>query len=329
MTRVLAVDVGGTKTVTALFEGASTSDLVLTRSERFESVAFSGILPILGEFLRGERVDAAGFGVAGPVIDGTSRITNLPWVIEIDALRAVCGTEHVALLHDVQIAALGVRAVPEENIVWLQRGKVDPEGVVSLVAVGTGFGRAFLVPPIGGGLARACATEGGHVSFSPRNIIERRLLDYLAARHETVAVEHVLCGPGLQALYDFIVESGLAAATCKFEIDASEDPSAQIGHLGSRDLDDAAAAAVALFIDLLGAELGNIALETLPRGGLYLWGGVARKLRPAIEKGELLDAFTDKYKMGDLLRSIPLALLDEPDLALIGAREAALAVLND
>jgi glucokinase len=327
MTRVLAVDVGGTKTVTALFEGASASELAIVRSERFESSNFSGILPILGEFLRGERVDAAGFGVAGPVLDGVCQTTNLPWLVELASLQSVCGTEHVALLNDVQIAALGVRAVPEENIVWLQRRRVDPTAVASLVAVGTGFGRAFLVPPVGGGPARACATEGGYVSFSPRNIIERRLLDYLAARHETVAVEHVLCGPGLKMLYDFIIEAGLAADTCKFEIDASEDPSAQIGHLGSRDLDDASAAAVALFVDLLGSELGNIALETLPRGGLYLWGGVARKLRSAIEKGELLDAFHDKYKMSELLKTFPLALLDEPDLALIGAREAALATM--
>jgi glucokinase len=327
MMRVLAVDVGGTKTVTALFEGESALSLALTRTERFESAAFSGILPILGEFLHGERVDAAGFGVAGPVIKGVCQTTNLPWIVTLDSLRTVCGTEHVALLNDVEIAALGVRAVPPESVVWLQRAEVDPDGVVSLVSVGTGLGRAFLVPPLGGGPARPCATEGGHQSFAPRNIIERRLLDYLAARHETVSIEHVLSGPGLRTLYDFIIETGLAPATCKVEIEAAEDPSARIGHLGSRDLDEAAAAAVALFVDVLGAELGNVALGNLPRGGLFLWGGVARKLRGAIEKGDLIDAFTDKDKMGDLLRTIPLALLDEPELAILGARQAALAAM--
>src|SRR6185436_12465977 len=126
----------------------------------------------------------------------------------------------------------------------------------------------------------------------------------------------------------FIVEAGLAAATCKFEIDASEDPSARIGHLGSRDLDEASAAAVALFVDILGAELGNVALQTLPRGGLYLWGGVARKLRPAIENRDLLDAFVDKDRMRALLETIPLALITEPDLGLLGAREAALMLVQ-
>jgi len=183
------------------------------------------------------------------------------------------------------------------------------------------------VVPVGPRKIRAYATESGHASFGPRNAIERRLLAFAAERHEVVAVEHVLSGLGLRTLYDFIVHEGLAPATAQLEIDRAEDAGAVIGRLGARDLDDACAATVALFADLLGSELGNTALRSIPRGGLFIWGGVARKLRNVLERGELLDAFLDKDRMRDLLLTIPLALIDEPDLGLIGARHAALSTM--
>lgn len=322
MMRVLAGDVGGTKTALALYEGQGLGSLSLSREEIFESQSWSGILPMLGEFLHGVRVDAAGFGVAGPVSSGICHTTNLPWIIRVSELQQVCGTEAVALLNDVEVAALGVRLVPPERVVWLQKRPVNPQGVVSLVSVGTGFGRAFVVPP-----GRAFATEAGHASLSARNIIERRLVEFLSERSDTVCIEHVLSGPGLKNIYDFVVHAGLAPGTAQLEIERAPDPSAQIGHLGLRDLDEGCAAALGLFVDLLGAELGNVALQTIPRGGLYLWGGVARKLRPLLEEGDILDSFVDKHLMRELLETIPLALLDEPELAIAGARAAALAAL--
>lgn len=330
MMRVLAVDVGSTQTVVGLFEGSSDAELALARKERFENASFSGLLPVLGEFLHGERVDAAGVGVPGPVVEGRCQTTHLPWVVTHADLVAVCGTSHVALRNDVESAVMGVPSVPEESLVWLQRRPLDPEGIVSLLSVGTGFGRAYWAPyPKECRLrGRAFATESGHTTFAPRNVIERRLLEFLSARHEHVTVEHALSSPGLHALYQFVVQSGLAAARCQLEIDRAEDPSAQICHLGTRDLDEASAAAVALFVDILGAELGNVALETIPRGGLFITGRVVQKLKSTLKKGELLDAFRDKDRMGELLDTIPIALLDEPDLTLLGAREAALATMR-
>jgi glucokinase len=158
-------------------------------------------------------------------------------------------------------------------------------------------------------------------------VIERRLIDFMMERYESPTVEHVLSGPGVHLLYEFIVHEGLAPATAQFEIDAAEDPSAVVGRLGVRDLDPASSAAVGLFVDILGSELGNIALSTVPRGGLYIWGGVALKLRSALEQGHLVDAFLDKAPMTELLRTIPVALLNEPSLGLYGALAAALTVL--
>jgi glucokinase len=252
----------------------------------------------------------------------------LPWVVDVADLRQVCGTDHCALLNDLEVAAYGIRSVAPERLVWLQQRPLDPAGLIELVAVGTGFGRAFLVPTGRALAVRAVATESGHASFGPRNAIERRLLNYVADRHETVCVEHMLSGPALRTLYDFIIAEGLAPPSAQLEIERAEDQSAVIGRLGARDLDDGCAAAVALFADLLGSELGNTALRSIPRGGLFVWGGVARKLRSVLERGELLDAFLDKHRMRELLETIPLALIDEPDLGVIGARQAALALLG-
>jgi glucokinase len=327
MMRVLAADVGGTKTALCLFEGSSVAELQVAREQQFESKAFSGLVPILGEFLRGESVTCAAFGVAGPVIHGICKTTNLPWVVDVRELSHICATSYCGLLNDLEIAVIGVPYVDPAKLVWLQSVPVDPRACIELLAVGTGLGRAFLIPSVGSAPPRAFATESGHASWGARNTIERRLLNYVSQRHETVAVEHLLSGPGLHLLYDFIIHEGLAPPTAQLEIERAEDPSAVIGRLGVKDLDDACSAAVALFVDVLGSELGNTALRSIPRGGLYIWGGVARKLRPALERGELIDAFLDKHRMHDLLTTIPLALIDEGDLALLGAKHAALSLL--
>ncbi|MEY4514059.1 MAG: hypothetical protein RLZZ450_6181 [Pseudomonadota bacterium] len=326
MMRVLAADVGGTKTALCLYSGSDAASLTIETRQEYESKAFSGLVPILGDFLRGQAVTSAGFGVAGPVIDGVCHTTNLPWRVDVRDLQKVCATPHCALLNDLEIAVLGVPLVAPEQLVWLQQVPIVASAPIELVAVGTGLGRAFIITSPDG-TPRAFATESGHASFGPRNAIERRLLAYVAERHEVVCVEHVLSGPGLQTLYDFIVHEGLAPPTAQLEIERADDPSAVIGRLGARDLDDGCAAAVALFADLLGSELGNTALRSLPRGGLYIWGGVARKLRAVLERGDLLDAFLDKHRMRDVLETIPLALVDEPELGLLGARQAGLSML--
>lgn len=326
MMRVLAADVGGTKTALCLYTGSDVASLRPEREHQFESRAFSGLVPILGEFLRGESVTCAAFGIAGPVVNGICKTTNLPWLVDVRELQHICGTPHCGLLNDLEIAVIGVPFVEPDKMVWLQQAPLDASAPIELVAVGTGLGRAFMIPTPRG--PRAFATESGHASWGARNAIERRLLSFVAQRHEVVAVEHLLSGPGLFTLYEFIVQEGLAPPTAQLEIDRADDPSAVVGRLGVRDLDPACAAAVALFADVLGSELGNTALRSLPRGGLYVWGGVARKLRPALERGELLDAFLDKHRMRELLSTIPLALIDEPDLGLLGAKHAALALLH-
>lgn len=321
MMRILAADVGATKTRLGLFEGPTAGELSLVRESRSPSTDEQALEPVVARFLAGRAVDAAAFGVPGPVVDGLCLTTHLPWVVRLDALRATCGTERCVLRNDVEMTALGLPVVPEAHKVWLQRGQLRASEPAALVAVGTGFGRALLV-----GSTLVLPSEGGHASFAPRHAMEIRLLEHLLLQHEQVAVEHVLSGPGLVALYDTLLAADVAqpAPATTDDLGRGDDPSARIGELGLSDADPLCAAAVAWFAELLGAELGNVALACLPRGGLYVWGGVARKLKRALQAGDLLEAFLDKDCMRGLLETIPLALIDDPDLALLGAREAAL-----
>lgn len=319
--RILTADIGGTKTRLALYEGRSEAELSIVREQRSPSAEESGLEPIVERFLAGKAVDAAGFGVPGPVVDGLCLTTNLPWIVQIDALRAICQTPRCVLRNDAEMAALGMPVVPENKKVWLQRGRELPEQPMALVTIGTGYGRALLLSK-----TIALSSEAGHASFAARHAMEIRLLEHLLEQHDQVAIEHVLSGPGLTALYDTLRKADVAqpAPATTDDLARAEDKSARIGELGLSDADPLCAATIAWFAELLGAELGNVALQCLPRGGLYLWGGVARKLRPVIEGQDLLEAFLDKDRMRAVLETIPLALIDDPDLALLGACQAAL-----
>ncbi len=319
--RILTADVGGTKTRLALYEGATQAELCIVKDQRAPSAEESGLEPIVTRFLGGVAVDAAGFGVPGPVVDGLCLTTNLPWIVRLDALRTICQTPRCVLRNDAEMAALGMPVVPETSKVWLQRGRVQPDHPMTLVSIGTGYGRALLL-----GKTLALASEAGHASFAARHAMEIRLLEHLLGSHEQVAIEHVLSGPGLGALYDTLLAADVAqpAPATTDDLARADDRNKRIGELGLSDADPLCAATIAWFAELLGAELGNVALQSLPRGGLYLWGGVARKLRPVIEGPDLLEAFLDKDRMRAVLETIPLALIDDRDLALLGAREAAL-----
>ncbi len=319
--RILTADIGGTKTRLALYEGESEATLQIVRDQRWPSAEEPGLEPIVTQFLAGVSVDAAGFGVPGPVVDGLCLTTNLPWIVQLDALRAICQTQRCVLRNDAEIAALGMPVVAETSKVWLQRGREQPDHPMALVTIGTGYGRALLLDK-----TRALSSEAGHASFAPRHAMEVRLLDHLLKKHDQVAIEHVLSGPGLSAIYDTLLAADVAqpAPATMDDLARADDRSARISELGLSDADPLCAATLAWFAELLGAELGNVALQCLPRGGLYVWGGVARKLRPVLEGADLLEAFLDKDRMRGVLETIPLALIDDRDLALLGAREAAL-----
>lgn len=334
-TRVLAGDIGGTKTVLSLCERRESGWAELATTT-FPSAAHPGLEGPALAFLRdagSPPIHAAAFGVAGPVEDGRVHTTNLPWVVDARALATTFATEPaspptVAVVNDFEATARGLLELQTHEVVVLQEAAVDHTAPIAVLGAGTGLGQAMLVPTATG--ARVVATEGGHTDFAPRDEVEDGLLRFLRREFpDHVSYERVLSGAGLAALHAYVVESGLASSlpSTLARLDA-EDPGAVIGELGSSEGDAACARAVRMFASIYGAEAGNLALKTLPRGGLYVAGGIAPKLLDVLRSGAFLEAFLAKGRMRPVLETIRVAIVIEPRVALYGARALAASLLE-
>lgn len=329
--RVVAADVGGTKTLIALYEGEPGAFTEVAR-RRYESTDYEGVVPILRDFLGASEsaVDAAALGVAGPVVNDTCRATNLPWHLDARRIERELGVARVRLLNDFEAVALGIGELPEQALDVLQDRPLEPGWQAAVLGAGTGLGEAILLPPIAGALPRVSPTEGGHADFAPRDETEIALLRFLMRRHGRVSIERVLSGRGLEAIYELLVAEGIAtsAPDVAARIAGSDDRAAVIGQLGSAGADPACARAVSLFVSIYGSEAGNFALKTLPFGGLYVAGGIAPKLIEAIRGGEFLRAFRVKPPMEPVLDRIRVSVVLDPSVGLLGARRVALGLAS-
>lgn len=310
---ILVADVGGTKVDLALYDGG-----LERRRARFASRAYPRLEAIVQEFLAGERVAAAAFAVAGPVHAGVSRLTNLPWELREVALSAALGAK-ASLLNDLEACVLGIDRLPPEALVWLAPGQLEPTAPIAAIGAGTGLGEAFGVRTAHG--LRAFAGEGGHADFCARDETEIELLRFLRAKYGRASLERALSGPGLAAIYEFVVERGLAPADAAVAAEMrAGDAGEVIGRRGSAGSCAACERALSIFIAIYGAEAGNLALKLVPRGGLYLVGGIAHKLLERLQRGDFMEAMRDKDRMRELLAEIPVAVVISPDVALLGAR---------
>ncbi len=327
---VLAGDVGGTKTLLALVEPHG-GGVRLLHERRFDSPAHTGLAPIVAEFLGGGAtpVAAACFGVPGAVVDGACITPNLPWVIREAELAAATRIPHVRLINDFAAAALGVLGLGPESLATLQEGRPIENGTRAVLGAGTGLGQALLVWD--GRRYAVAPTEGGHGDFAPQGDEQRALQRHLEASHGgRVSVERVVSGPGLARIYAFLVAQGVATTREVEEALTTEDPGAVISHHGMAGSDPACVRALDLFIAAYGAEAGNLALRSLPHGGLYVAGGIAPKLRSRIADGGFMAAFRRKGRMSELMATFPVRLVLEPNVGLLGAAiEAVAAAAGD
>ncbi|HEV8440898.1 MAG TPA: glucokinase [Methylomirabilota bacterium] len=320
---ILAGDVGGTKTALALFESAG-DGLAVVNEATLQSQEFPSLEAVLGRFLDScgrPPLEAACFGVAGAVVGGRSRITNLPWDLEEAALARAIGVARVKLLNDLEAAAHGVLSLPADGFTTLQAGRPRP-GHRVLIAAGTGLGEAILAWD--GVRHIVVSSEGGHTDFAPRSEREIELLRFLRRRFDHVSYERVLSGPGLHEIYRFLRASGRAPAWLDEKL-AGGDPSAVISAVALSGDDPVCVEALDLFVSVYGAEAGNLALKALAIGGVYVGGGIAPKIRPKLEDGRFLTAFRDKGRFSPLMAAIPVALVVEPRAALLGAARVAWA----
>ena len=319
---ILAGDVGGTKTSLALYrrEGGG---LLRDRMATYRSREHAGLDSILRDFLRGEAsVERACVGVAGPVEDGRCKLTNLDWEVDEASLRRTLGVREAYLVNDLQATASSLPFLRKSDRAMLQEGGTDPRGNMAVLSAGTGLGEGFLVDSGAGYVP--LASEGGHVDFAPRDEREVRLHAFLRAKHGRVSVERVLSGPGLHDVYRFLREEerrteepGIAA-----EVAGGEPQHAIVRH-GLAGGPGACAETVRIFCSLYGAEAGNLALQYLATGGVYLGGGIAPAILPALRRGEFLSAFLDKGRMRNLLSRVPVTVILDPAAPLLGAASYA------
>jgi glucokinase len=321
---LLAADVGATKTLLGLFSpGAERPEPLHSRT--FPTLAFGNLGDIVAAFLDEHRlaqgrVAAACFGVAGPVVGSTARLTNVPWVVDAAALGARFSLPQVSLLNDLEAMACAVPVLVSSELEVLQAGRAVPGGHRALIAAGTGLGEAAL-HHVGGRLVPV-ASEGGHADFAARTPAEIRVLQELTRTFGRVDVERVVSGRGLVNIHRALHATGCA------ESDAAADP-AEIPSLISRAALDRRCPrcieTLDVFVSAYGAEAGNLALRTVATGGVYIGGGIAPKILPALEDGRFIDAFRAKAPLDDFMAAIPVSVILNDTAALLGAAVHALA----
>ncbi len=321
--RVLAGDIGGTKTAMAIVE-ISGRRLAIQRFRKFPSGRFASLEEIVKVFLQGRgRVPrAAGFGVAGPVRAGRARVTKLPWVVDERRLHAEIGIARVRVVNDFVAAALGIPYLRPRQFAILRGGDPEPGGPIGLIGAGTGLGEAALAP-FGGGY-EPLASEGGHADFGPRNAVEDRLVRFLRKQFGRVSRDRLLSGEGLGHLYDFVKSERFAPESARVAAAfQTGDRASVISRFGMARRDRLCREAVRLFVSIYGSEAGNLALQYRATGGLFVAGGIAPKILPALRDPVFLASFSSKPPMEDLLAGIPVRVVLEPRLPLYGAAAAA------
>jgi len=320
---VLAGDIGGTKTNLAYYEQEG-DRLIPVFMKSYPSQEYASLSEVLSLLQREhpQKISTAAFGIAGPVVENTCRLTNVDWTVDGQELARDLGLSSVALLNDLVATAYGILRLSQGDIETLQAGRPQRHGTIGVIAAGTGLGMGALVWD--GSRYLAVASEGGHADFSARNDLEMDLVRHLRTTYGAVGVERIVAGPGLHHVYRFL-RSHTAAEEPGWLSSAvqSGDPSAEIARAALEGRDDTCAKALDVFVSAYGAEAGNLALRFLATGGMYVAGGIAPKILPKIRSGLFLESFLSKDTYRPLLMSIPLHVVLNDKTALLGAGHVA------
>ncbi|MBM4200545.1 MAG: glucokinase [Gammaproteobacteria bacterium] len=317
---ILAGDIGGTKTVLALYGAEDPIDRPF-RSQRFASGNYAGLEPIIAEFLRGveSRPCVGAFGIAGPIQGRSVQTTNLPWLIDADDLEKRFSFRAVDLLNDLQATASAVPFLSRESLCTLNDGDPDTEGPITVIAPGTGLGMALLVPTEEG--YRALPSEGGHMSFSPTTGDEVGLLVFLLDRFGHVSFERICSGSGLPNVYDYLASTGRYDEPnwLRDQFAAAPDRTPVIVSAALAHRSALCDATLDLFVTVLGNAIGNVALLTLPTGGIYLGGGIPPRILERLRREDFLSSMVAKGRSRTLLERLPVHVILDAQAALHGA----------
>ncbi len=324
---ILAGDIGGTNTRLGLCRLERGKNRLLV-SRTFASNSYPGLETIVNEFLNGkERISAACFGVAGPILRGTAVATNLSWKITERALKRLLSIPDVSLINDLVANAYGIAVLSNKDFFALNQGR-KMGGNAALLSAGTGLGTAILFRDNAGLLPSP--SEGGHADFGPRSHLELDLLAYLFNRFGHVSYERLLSGSGLANIYHFLRDSGRfgkepAWLARRME---QEDPAAVITETARLRKCGLCDTALEVFVSIYGAAAGNLALQVMATAGVYIGGGIAPKIISKLKQGTFMKAFTDKGRLSGIVERIPVKVIMNERAALLGAAAHAAALLK-
>jgi glucokinase len=318
---LLAADIGGTKTLIGLFDRHDERPVAKVTRE-YATRDFESFEELVDTFLDetgGAGIDAICAGIAGPVSGLVARLTSAPWVADMGAIAKRIGGCRAGLINDLEAMASSVPVLEPEELCVLQEGVAVPTGNGAIMAAGTGLGEALL-HNINGAFTPA-ASEGGHSDFAARTQRELALVEFLHKSHGRIEVESVVSGRGLVNLSRFTHRHEHPRGVCHHIGPECHGPelaaavsSAALGHACPLCVE-----ALEMFVEAYGAEAGNIALRYMATAGVYIGGGIAPKILPAMASGIFMDAFRSKEPMVDLLRTIPVRVILNTAAGLLGA----------
>ncbi len=324
--KILVGDIGGTKTLLQVAEFTPDNHCHVLREHAYAS-DHPDPMQIFRHFLQGApAVDAACFGVAGPVTGDAAhqqaQVTNLPWRLDNAALAAELNIPRVRLINDFQAVGYAIESLKDRDVVVLQGGEPQPQGTRALIGAGTGLGEGLLVWH--NDHYEVLASEGGHVDFAPQDGTQAQLLEYLSRQYDHVSYERVVSGPGLVNIYTFLRQAKPGAESADLARAMREgDPAAAISEFALWREDELAQQTLTQFVRIYGAQAGNLALTTLARGGVYIAGGIAPKIIDFMNSNDFLQAFNSKGRMQPLMQSIPVKVILNSRVGLIGAATVA------
>jgi glucokinase len=311
---ILAGDLGGTKSNLGLFD-VQQGKLATIAEKRYATQQHSGLDMMVQDFLRETRgkVSASCFGIAGPVVNNKVHGANMPWEVDGALTAQQLGLNRVRLLNDLEAAAYGISVMEPKDMVTLHTGVATLETNRAVIAAGTGLGEGVLFWD--GKKHVPIATEAGHADFAPNTKQHAELWQFLKARRDFVSSENILSGGGFQRVHEFLNPT---VRHSSFD-DPRIDPAPEITRWGLSGECAVCAQTLELWVEIYGAEAGNLALRSVARGGIYITGGIAVKILPKMTDGKFVAAVRHKEKLADFLAQIPIHVVLNEDCPLMGA----------
>ncbi|TCV86739.1 glucokinase [Sulfurirhabdus autotrophica] len=322
---ILAGDIGGTKTLLLVAE-VTGNQVRVVHEQRFSSAAYSSIVPMVQELMQAlssvenpqRKIDSACFGVAGPINGRFAKLTNLTWSLDADEIAKACEFTNVKLINDFEAVGYGIEALDVHDFVTLQQGHLEAQGPRVVLGAGTGLGVCFLT--LCGDHYQVFPSEGGHVDFAPADELESTLLRYLRNIFGHVSYERILSGSGLVAIYEFLLQNNVSQPPLELkQAMQAGDAAAAIAAFALSGKDPLASEALDLFVKIYGAQAGNLALTLLTKGGVYVAGGIAPKIIDRIKSGGFMQTFLDKGRYKQMLSNIPVNVIVNEKVGLLGA----------